>query len=186
MPRQLNPILVLVCCLLPGCMSAPPIDLTARKPTTDVEIDSQSSSDFDFNLNDPTDGQRMLASIDRETLVQEIVQTAPGSLVRVVDEFDRSYTGTLLKGSADSVELMNCVTKEPVPSPGGQLQCKTSHFPMQSFQTSALNGFTAFSPPPPDFVAPDLTEDGSSITMAGIIYKDGRSQRWGQSPKRDQ
>jgi hypothetical protein len=174
MPRQLNSILVLVCCFLPGCMSGPSLGLAARKPSSDVDIQQQQTSDFD--LNDTTGHQQLPTDIDYASLRQGIVKTPLGSHVRVSDQH-HSYTGTLLERGADRVVLMNSICKEAVPGPDGQMQCKTSHTPIQSFATSSVTGFTTFSPPPAGFVAPDINEDGSSVTVADIVYRDGHHER---------
>ena len=93
--------------------------------------------------------------------------------------------GTVLRAEPEGVELMNCICKEVVPGPFGQSQCKTSHVPFQSFKTSTMTHFTIISPPPPDLALPDidLDMDTSEISVAEIVYKDGRRQRWGMPPE---
>lgn len=137
----------------------------------------------EFNLDDPAERQKVLASIDHELMGETIATTAIGSQVSIVVDFDRRFTGTLLSGNAQGAELLNCIGKEVVPGPDSQKQCKTSHVPFQSFKTSSLTSFLVLSPPPADFAPPDLKQDASGVTVAEIVYRDGRRQRWGKPPE---
>ncbi len=183
MLRGLNLISILVCGFLSGCMAALPITVSSDRPTRDLSDKQRSTLDFDFNLNDPAERQKALAKINHEIMGQSIAETPPGSQVSVVVDFDHRYTGTLLKGETNSIELMNCIGKEAVSGPNGQLQCKTSHVPFQSFKTSSMTSFSVIAPPRPDFALPDINQDSRAVTVADIVYKDGRHQRWGQPPE---
>ena len=181
MLRQLNPILLLVCCFLPGCMAANPTAVSSGSVASDSSDEQELTRDF--NLNDPAERQKTLARIDHELMRQIIADTPRGSQVSIVVDFDRQYTGTFLNGGAEGVELMNCIGREAVPGPDGQKQCKTSHVPFQSFKTSSMTRFMVISPPPPDFAAPDISKDTSGVSVAEIVYRDGRRQRLGKPPK---
>ena len=177
MHRQLNPIPLLVCCVLQGCMSAPLIALSTVSPVSDLSAESLSYNCFSFNdVN-----ERRNAGIDDQVVGQILADTPPGSLVVVGNcNFDGHYQGTLLSGGAHGAKLMNCIGKEVVPGPGGQKQLKTSHVPFQTFKTSSLTRFEVISPPKPDFAPPDLSQDTRGLGIAEIVYKDGTRERWGQ------
>lgn len=173
MLRQLNPLWLVACGCLSGCLSAPPIDVAARKP---VEAAQNPESKADFNLDDPAERQHMLANIDHE-LIQEMITEAPiGSHVQIAVGDTQQYIGTLVGKQADSVELVNCFSHEPVPAPNGRRQCKTSHTPMLAIKTAELSRFAVLSPPKPGFRAPDIAEDGSGVTVDEIVFKNGT--RW--------
>ncbi|MDB5340659.1 MAG: hypothetical protein JWN70_6278 [Planctomycetaceae bacterium] len=180
MRRQLNAILLLVCGIfLPGCMGGFPVAVSSAKPASIPSVDPRST---ELNFDDPVECQLVLGGLDHEFTRQMIAETPRGSQV-LVSQFKQSYTGTLIKGTADGVELVNCICIEPVPGgPNGMQQCKTSHTPMQSFKNSEMTGFTVLSPPPPNYVVPDIGQDSSGATVVEIVYRDGIRQRYGKSP----
>ncbi len=121
----------------------------------------------------------MLAAHDREFSKELILKTPRGSQVSLVDEAGRRYIGTLLSADAKGIELMNSICRETVPGPNSQLQCKTSHVPFQSLETSSMTHFILISPPPDD-ASQDLAYDSGDVTVEAIVYKSGRRQRWGR------
>ena len=146
--------------------------------------------DFDFNVDDTIDpsGQRQrwvkLAGHDDPFLQEQIVATARGSQVGVHDESGGRYSGTVLRVGPDRIEMMNCISQEVIPGPDGQKQCKTSHIPFLTVQTSAVTHFVTVSPPPPGFPATDDEIDGTEYSVAEIVNRSGTRQRWGKAPER--
>jgi len=135
----------------------------------------------------PSSGsQEMLADLDedliRELIAEEVAKASCGSQVHLAVDSDRRFIGTVLSAGPDGVELMNCICRETVPGPHGQRQCKTSHVPFQSFETSTLTHFRVLSPPSRGFAVPDNEMDTSGVSVAEIVYRDGHRQRWGQPP----
>lgn len=137
----------------------------------------------DFELNDPVHGAGRPAEIDHKLMRYVIRTTPPGSWVRLGVDCDREYLGILLNSGATSVRLMNCICREAVPAPDGQMQRMTSHIPLQSFKTSSLTHFTVLAEPPPGYIAPDFTKDGSGLRISEIVFGDGRRQRLGRPPE---
>lgn len=148
-------------------MGAPLFNMSARKPIASTD----------------SDDRQVLARIDRELVVQMIAETPEGSQVSLGTATHQRYTGTLIKGQlkdpVDRVGLLNCISRETVPGPGDRQQCKTSHVPLQVFETSELTEFSVISPPPENFKAPNITKDSSGVTVAEIVFRDGH--RWGKS-----
>ena len=176
-------IVLLVCCFLPGCTNANSVAVVPKGAAAESTDARQLAGDFDFNLNGsttiPAEVQDTLARLDREFLKEQLLNTPRGSQVSLVDEAGRRYIGTLLSADAKGVELMNSVCRETVPGPNGQLQCKTSHVPIQSLETSSLTHFLLISPPAGD-ASQDLAYDSGDVTVEAIVYKSGRRQRWGR------
>lgn len=175
MRRQHNPILLLVCCLPLGCMSAHPIAVSTGSPARDLSAEPLATAGFSFH--DPD--ERRTAGFDDQRAGQMIADTHPGSLVDV-SNLDGRYQGTLLSGGASGVQLMNCIGKEVVPGPEGQRQLKTSHVPFQTFKIASLTSFSVIAPPKPDFAPPDLSQETKGLAVADIVYQDGTRQRRGE------
>ncbi len=173
MLRQLNPLWLVACGCLSGCLSGPPLDVAARKP---VEAAPHQESQADFNLDDPAERQQMLANINHESIREMITEAPIGAHVRIAVGDTQQYIGTLVGKQADSVELVNCFSHEPIPAPNGRRQCKTSHTPMLAIKTAELSHFAVLSPPKPGFKAPNIAEDGSGVTVDEIVFMNG--SRW--------
>jgi hypothetical protein len=152
-------------------------------PAADSTDARQFAGDFDFDLNGtttaPAEVQEALAAHDREFSKELLLKTPRGSQVSLVDEAGRRYIGTLLSADAKGIELINSVCRETVPGPNGQFQCKTSHVPFQSLETSSMTDFILVSPPLDD-ASQDLAYDSGDVTVEAIVYKSGRRQRWGR------
>lgn len=176
MRHQFNPLWLLVCGAFPGCLSAPPIDMSAAKPAAVILGDRHAREEF--NLHESADLDLELSSLAREEIGLTIEAAADGSQVAIVAN-DQQYTGTLLKQPGGRIGLLNCVGMEAVPFPDGGQQCKTSHIPLQSFPVDSLSRFTVFAPPDPDFKAPQIHEDSSSVMISEITFRDGKS--WARS-----
>lgn len=176
-------IALVVCCFLPGCTHANSVAVAPKGAAAESTDARQSVGDFDFDLDGsitvPAEVQDTLARLDREFLKEQIVNTPRGSQVSLVDKSGHRYLGTLLSADAKGVELMNSVCRETVPGPNGQMQCKTSHVPIQSLETSSLTHFILISPPADD-ASQDLAYDSGDVTVDAIVYKSGRRQRWGR------
>ena len=65
------------------------------------------------------------------------------------------------------------------------MQCKTSHVPFQSLETSAMTHFVLIAPPPDD-ASQHLAHQGDDVTVEAIVYKSGRRQRWGRPLEGDE
>ena len=176
-------IVLLVCCFLPGCTNANSVAVVPKGAAAESTDARQLAGNFDFDLNGsstvPDEVQDSLARLDREFLKERLLNTPRGSQVNLVDEAGHRYLGTLLSADAKGVELMNSVCRETVPGPNGQMQCKTSHVPIQSLETSSLTHFILISPPADD-ASQDLAYDSGDVTVDAIVYKSGRRQRWGR------
>lgn len=122
------------------------------------------------------------ARLDNEFLLEQMINTPRGSQVGIHDKSGGRYTGTILRSSPDSIEMMNCLSQEAIPGPDGQQQCKTSHIPFQKIQTSDVTHFIAISPPPAGFPASDDEIDGTEYSVGEIVNRSGQRQRWGKSP----
>ncbi len=209
--RQLNLLLVLCGCLV-GCQSAPSFakwpghperrESEKRPLINDLSMDDlrdieeelfikaggraieqqqaavtpRSSFEFD-DLDEPA-----LAGAEREFLREQIVASARGSQVGVSDESGGRYSGTVLRAGPDRLDMMNCLSQEAIPGPAGQRQCKTSHIPFLTIETSAVTHFVTVSSPPPDFPATDDEFDGTEYSVAEIVNRSGHRQRWGKPP----
>jgi hypothetical protein len=177
-------IVLVVCCFLPGCTNANSVAVGPNGRAAESTDARQSAGDFDFDLDGsttvPAEVQDALAVVDREFLKEQLLNAPRGSQVSLVDESGRRYIGTLLSADAKGVELMNSICRETVPGPNGQMQCKTSHVPIQSLDTSSLTHFTLISPPTDD-ASQDLAYDSGDVTVEAIVYKSGRRQRWGRA-----
>ena len=125
-----------------------------------------------------------LTAEKRKWLREEIAGTPRGSQVGVHDESGGRYCGTVLRTDSDRIEMMNCISQEVIPGPDGQKQCKTSHIPFLTVQTSAVTHFVTVSPPPPGFPATDDEIDGTEYSVAEIVNRSGTRQRWGKAPER--
>lgn len=194
--RQMSLLLVLCGCLV-GCRSAP---LLARWPGSEKRLLVDAVGvDFDFNVNDtiepqptadtlrssfvmPEEIRQEIDSMERKFLQEQIVATARGSQVGVHDESGGRYSGTVLRAGPDRVDMMNCISQEVIPGPDGQKQCKTSHIPFLTVETSAVTHFVTIAPPPPDFPATDDEIDGTEYSVAEIVNRSGQRQRWGKPP----
>ena len=124
-----------------------------------------------------------IASLDREFIREQITSTARGSQVGVQDETGGRYSGTLLFAGPDRMEILNCISQEAIPGPNGQKQCKTSHIPFLTVETSAVTHFVTIAPPPPDFPVTDDEIDGADYSVAEIVNRSGVRQRWGRAPE---
>ena len=138
------------------------------------------SGSFDMSDKDMED----LAAEERKRLREEIVATARGSQVGVHDESGGRYCGTVLRAGPDRIEMMNCLSQEAIPGPDGQQQCKTSHIPLLTVETSAVTHFVTVAPPPRGFPASDDDIDGTEYSVAEIVNRSGARQRWGKAPER--
>jgi hypothetical protein len=152
-------------------------DTVKSKPTTGTP-----RSSFDMSDQDMED----LAAEKRKWLREEIAGAPRGSQVGLHDESGGRYCGTVLHAGSDRLELMNCLSQETIPGPDGQLQCKTSHIPFLTIETSAVTHFVSVSPPPPDFPATDDEFDGTEYSVAEIVNRSGQRQRWGKPPVMDE
>jgi hypothetical protein len=157
-----------------------------NSPSRESAEARQSKGNDDAELEDSAEAQDALAGHDREFSKKLLLSTPRGSQVSLVDDSGRRYIGTLLSADVEDVELMNCVSKEVVPGPNGQKQCKTSHVPFQSLDTSSLTHFILVSPPPPDNAPQDLAYDSSDVTVEALVYKSGGRQRWGRPLERSE
>lgn len=124
-----------------------------------------------------------IASLDREFIREQITSTARGSQVGVQEETGGRYSGTLLFAGPDRMEILNCISQEAIPGPNGQKQCKTSHIPFLTVETSAVTHFVTIAPPPPDFPVTDDEIDGADYSVAEIVNRSGVRQRWGRAPE---
>ncbi len=127
-----------------------------------------------------------LTAEKRKWLREEIAGTPRGSQVGVHDESGGRYCGTVLRAGPDRIEMMNCISLEVIPGPAGQQQCKTSHIPFLTVETSAVTHFVTVSPPPPGFPATDDEIDGTEYSVAEIVNRSGHRQRWGKAPVMDE
>jgi hypothetical protein len=124
-----------------------------------------------------------VGEIDRELRLQilreEMKGAVPGSKVHIIDATGRTSLATLLTAGPDGVNVMNCLSRDAVPGPNGQQQCRTSHLPYQSFDIESLRRFQVLSPPSPDFVAPEVGGGGGDVTVAAVVFHSGARQTWG-------
>src|SRR6185503_13316794 len=100
-----------------------------------------------------------------------LLRTPQGSQVSLVDESGRRYMGTLMSADAEGINLMNSICREVVPGPHGQKQCRTSHVPIQSLETSSMTHVLLISSPPAGAASPDLAYDSGDVTVEALIYK---------------
>lgn len=179
-------ILFLTSTFLSGCMA---VDSSVGRSVNRLSGSKSQRPripDVDFDLLDRVDEDRRLARlpVDRELLRKMAAATPRGSQVRIADESDsRYFIGTLLHVTDEQVELMNCVCREPVATPDGRKQCKTSHVPFQSFKAPSLTHFTVLASPESDFPSSETELDTSEVCVTELVFKSGRHQRWGQPPK---
>lgn len=104
MPCPLHRILLLAVCALAGCETVAPFTLMS-----DYQV-------ADLDLND-LDGQRSWVA---EMMMLEISRTPRGSLVRVVDDRERQFLGTLIRADQKEVQLLLPLCKEVASSRHGQ------------------------------------------------------------------
>ena len=192
---RLNLLFVLSSCLV-GCQSISPVSMWPRHLEHD-EIDDGPSIDTGRHQIEPNqaNGQsrssldmsdkdiKEIASLDREFIREQITSTARGSQVGVQDESGGRYSGTLLFAGPDRMEILNCISQEAIPGSNGQKQCKTSHIPILTLETSAVTHFVTIAPPPPGFPVTDDEIDGAEYSVAEIVNRSGVRQRWGRAPE---
>lgn len=179
-------ILFLTSTFLSGCMAVDSSVGQTVNRLSGSKSQRPRTPDVDFDLLDRVDEDGRLARlpVDHQLLRELAADTPRGSQVRIADESDlRYFIGTLLHVTDEQVELMNCVCREPVPTPDGRKQCKTSHVPFQSFKAQSLTHFTVLAPPASDFPSPESELDTSEVCVTGLVFRSGRHQRWGQPPK---
>lgn len=201
--RQLN--LLWMGCVLSGCLSVPPFaklsghperrtsdkrplinDLSMddlREIEAELFLDAQKIAGVPRNSIEFDDRDKQaIDDMEGEFLREQITSTLRGSQVGIYDEFGGRYTGTVLRAGPKQVEIMNCISQEVIPGPDGQRQCKTSHIPFLTVDTSAVTHFVTISPPPSDFPATNDEIDGTEYSVAEIVNRSGQRQRWGRPP----
>lgn len=206
MIRRLNLLFVLCSCLV-GCQSISPVSMWPGHsehhendehfsmidlhqiddgPSVDTgrhQIEpNQITGPPRSSLVMPDKDMKEIASLEREFIREQIVSTARGSQVGVHDQKGGRYSGTLLFAGPDRMEILNCISQEAIPGPNGQTQCKTSHIPFLTVDTSAVTHFVTISPPPLDFPVTDDEIDGAEYSVAEIVNRSGVRQRWGRAP----
>jgi hypothetical protein len=167
--------LLVACCLLDGCA-----DLSARQwgqlPTLDT---AGAESKDSFWFDDPVEREKALATIDHEIIEHHVLNTPRGTQVLVVEEFNQRHIGTVLSTSAESVKLLNCVTKEVVPGPNGQRQVRTSHTPFQTVPIARMSRFDATGAAAIDLPSDDSEIDTQDVCITEFTFKSGRHQPLG-------
>jgi hypothetical protein len=176
MLRPLTLLLLAAAPWLSGCMAFAPIlpndssilAETARTGPTvygmdDFVADEPPLPDFSYEL--------MRYEVDKT-----LSSTPCGSRIKVyvVPRGQRGFTGTLVRKTADEIELMNCIWIDAVPGPGGHAQVRTSHVPMRMIPLSEMVRIDVLDPPPPGFAPPDLDEDPYDIMIEKIVYRSGK------------
>ena len=164
--------------LLSGCFSMPIIPGTGWHIDSPEEAWVMSAEDSIFD--DPDELPNMSTPEGTRAL---LLRAPRGSKVLVTDDARNQISGTLLRADDETVELMNCLSKEIVPGPQGMQQCKTSHVPFRSLSTSSLLQLRYIAPPPPDFDAEAFTEDPCEHCVAAIVYHSGRRERFSKAPE---
>lgn len=173
--RQLSLLLVLSAGIC-GCQTAPEFVAKSTAIPTPQEDALRSSFSMPKPIRQEIDG------MEREFIRDEIAKTPRGSQVGVYDESGGRYSGTVLRAGPDRLEMMNCLSQERIPGPDGIDQCKTSHIPFLTVETSTVTHFGMIAPPPPGFPATDDEIDGSEYSVAEIVNRSGQRQRWGRAP----
>ena len=79
--------------------------------------------------------------------------------------------------------MMNCLSQEVIPGPDGQQQCKKSHIPFLTIETSVVTHFVTIAPPPPNFPETDEEIDPADYTVAEIVNRSGQRLSWGKAPE---
>lgn len=185
MLRQLSLCLVL-CGGLTGCQSAPSIANWSGHSDRNKSDNRLSINDLsEDNLRD-LEGELFLqaqSGAEREFRREQIAETTRGSQVGVYDETGGRYCGTVLHAGPDRLELMNCLSQEAIPGPDGQLQCKKSHIPFLTIESSTVIHFVTIAPPPPNFPKTDEEIAPSDYSVAEIVNRSGQRHRWGQAPE---
>lgn len=200
MLRQLSLILVL-CGGFVGCQAAPSF---AKRSASEESIPiDRVGVEFDFNVNGtntpkpttdtlrstfamPEEIRREIDGMERQRLREEIIATPRGSQVGVYDESGGRYCGTVLRAGPDRIEMMNCLSQEAIPGPDGQSQCKKSHIPFVTIETSAVTHFVTIAPPPPNFPETDKEIDPADYSVAEIVNRSGQRIGWGTAPAKDE
>lgn len=185
MLRQLSLLLVL-CGGLAGCQAAPSISKQSghseRHKSDKRELINFLSEDDLRDLEADLFLQAQ-SGVDREPLRDQIIATPRGSQVGVYDESGGRYCGTVLRAGPDRIEMMNCLSQEVIPGPDGQSQCKKSHIPFVTIETSAVTHFVTIAPPPPNFPETDEEIDPADYTVAEIVNRSGQRIGWGTAPE---
>lgn len=176
MLRPLTLLLLAAAPWLSGCMPFAPIlpnDSAVLAETARTEPTVYGMDDFD--VDEPLVPE---ASYDLMQLqAKETLSKTPcGSRIKVyvVPRGQRGFTGTLVRKTADEIELMNCLWRDIVPSPDGDRQMRTSHVPLRVIRLSEMVRVAVLDPPPPGYTAPDLEEDASDIMIEKIVYRSGK------------
>ncbi len=175
------PRLALLGCLLPGCAAFDSLAVSDRPIESALKSDDMVLRST-FDLDDPEETQASLDALNREFIRDMLKDTPRGSQVHIVDAEDHRYTGTLLRSGSDQVELLSCMSREVVPGPDGQQQCKTSHVAFQTLPVATMTHFTVLSKPPANFPATDEEIDGHDLGIDEIVFFTGRRQGWSPAP----
>jgi len=176
-------LLLPVALSLSGCMAMNWVAGSAGSVPPVAETTPADGLAADFDLDVESESPADVAEIDHEfqqqIIREELKGAVPGSKVRIVDATGRTSLATLLTAGPDGVNVMNCLSRDVVPGPNGQQQCRTSHLPYQSFGIESLRRFEVLSPPAPDFVAPPIGGGGGDVTVAEVVFHSGARQTWG-------
>lgn len=180
MLRSLCAISLICGSLLSGCFSMPILLGTGWLTDSAEEAWVMSANDSVFG--DPD----LMPVMSTPEGTRALLLRAPrGSKVVVsINDARNHISGTLLRADDETVELMNCLSKEIVPGgPQGMMQCKTSHVPFQTLEMSSLLQLRYIAPPPPDFDAEAFTEEPGEHCVDAIVYKSGRRERFSSVPQ---
>ena len=147
-----------------------------RYDSRDVNVDAlifMSGRRLRWNEQpDPSESDRDTSSAEK--ICDEVAETARGSQVYIIDESDQGFNGILLSASREQVDLMNCIWRESIPAPNGQMQYKTNHIPFQSFKSSAIRLFRIVAPPPPELAVSELGEVHDELCIDEFAYLSDR------------
>ena len=115
-----------------------------------------------------------------EALRRDLANMPAGSRIAVIDKHGQQFQATLLSKSSESVEFMNCITRQTVLDPWGHDQTQISHTPFQSCLISSLVACELLAPPSVDVPASILGEDCQEYIVTGFVYENGHYQSWGK------
>ena len=104
-------------------------------------------------------------------------KTPTGSYVHLIDKSNNKFMGVLLSADTKKVVLRNCLSRESVTNPDGQVQGQMSHVRLGSIMADSFTHMTVFSVPPREVDRSSLEEQTPDEAASEIVFASGLRQR---------
>ncbi len=129
--------LLILCCVLTGCTAPDGNGPGVVQPSPGTAGNRSSVPDFSFDH--PEELEKQVLGLEQERWNRVLTRTPPGTKLTIIDNQNRSFTGTLARADAGGVELTHCGRVERVIDPDGQKRLKTFLVPHQFIKASSVS-----------------------------------------------